>query len=194
MQDPSGNVFDAIVFGEQAPQHWLAGSNFFQRTQALQGETETAAHESFVHIAMAYHEDGTIRAFRNGEPYGQAYRSNGPVLFKSGNAQLLLGNRHGSPGGGRLLQGAISKVRFYDRALSEDDVRASYQGTPHAPSLKQLLAAMSPDERNRHQTLTRHQGTSRQLLEELESKQGMSSPWADLAHALFNLKEFIYVQ
>ncbi|HOS95151.1 MAG TPA: hypothetical protein PLQ54_17685, partial [Armatimonadota bacterium] len=32
----TSNLFDAIVFGEIAPGRWMAGSNFFQRTQGNQ--------------------------------------------------------------------------------------------------------------------------------------------------------------
>ena len=41
LQDLDGDVFDAIVFAEQEPHRWLAGSNVFARTQSFQGGKET---------------------------------------------------------------------------------------------------------------------------------------------------------
>ncbi len=80
MQTLDGQVFDAIVFGERQPGHWMAGSNNFQRTKDFGGPAETAANHRAVHVAIAYHADGMIAAYRNGQPYGKAYK-----IFRSGN-------------------------------------------------------------------------------------------------------------
>src|SRR5262249_38333295 len=40
VQTLDGNLFDAIVFGEQEPGRWMAGSNFFRRTRSLAGPVE----------------------------------------------------------------------------------------------------------------------------------------------------------
>ena len=54
IQTPDGAVFDAIVFGEQTPRQWMAGSNFFQRTQsfnaAAEHEAASAPFKSRSHI------------------------------------------------------------------------------------------------------------------------------------------------
>ena len=60
VQTPDGGVFDAIVFGEQDPATWLAGSNFFQRTKSFQATAQTNLDP--VHIAITYAADGTITA------------------------------------------------------------------------------------------------------------------------------------
>src|SRR5213076_1615216 len=101
--DMEGNVFDAIVFGEKKPQHWLAGSDFFNRTQDFEGALETEAKDAPVHRAIVYSADGTIKGYRNGKIYGQPYKSRGPATFEAGKAQVLFGNRHGAPGGNKNL-------------------------------------------------------------------------------------------
>ena len=194
IQNNSGNVFDAIVFAEQESQKWLAGSDGFSRTQSLNGPTENVAHEEFVHIAVTYHQDGTIKCFRNGKPYGKAYKSSGPVKFENENAHLIFGNRHGAPSGNRLLKGAIAKARFYAWALSEDEIEASYNNDPNYVSVKDLLAELTPDEKKSRQSIIAEIKSTQGQLAESKNKRGLSSPWADLAHAIFNLKEFIYVQ
>jgi hypothetical protein len=64
----SGDRFDAIVFGERARGRWMAGSNFFQRTQPNQNQypAETADARTTVLIAIVYDGDD-IRIYRNGE-------------------------------------------------------------------------------------------------------------------------------
>ena len=194
IQDQTGSVFDAIVFGEQESHKWLAGSNGFQRTQSMNGPAEQLAHEELVHLAITYQADGTIKGFRNGQPYGKAYPSNGPVRFKNGNAHFIFGNRHGSPGGNRLLKGAIAMARLYDRALTPDEIQASFNKDPNYVSLKDLIAELNSKEQKRRLALKIDIQNVEKRLMENQSKKGLSSPWADLAHAIFNLKEFIYVQ
>jgi pilus assembly protein CpaE len=58
VQTPDGAVFDAIVFAEQQPGCWLAGSDNFSRTQSFNGPAE--AEPQLVHLAVTYAEDGTI--------------------------------------------------------------------------------------------------------------------------------------
>jgi hypothetical protein len=194
LQTNDGNVFDAIVFAEQESKKWLPGSDGFRRTQSLNGTTENEAHQQFVHIAISYHQDGSIKCFRNGKPYGKAYKSNGPVKFEKDNAHLILGNRHGTPSGNRLLKGAIAKARFYARALSADEIQASYNNDPNYVSIKDLIAELTSTEQIRRQSMLEEIKNTGKLLLESKNKEGLSSPWADLAHAIFNLKEFIYVQ
>lgn len=194
LQDQSGTVFDAIVYGEQTPKKWLAGSNGFARTQSLRGDDETAADQEWVHVALTYQSDGTITAYRNGAPYGSPYLSGGPVTFGANNAHLLFGNRHGSPNGNRLLEGQIAKARFYDRALSPEEIRASFDDDPHFVSQKEWLAALNETELSQRKNWISQITTAKTRLENIKSKQGLSHAWADLSHAIFNLKEFIYVQ
>jgi Protein of unknown function (DUF1553)/Protein of unknown function (DUF1549)/Planctomycete cytochrome C/Concanavalin A-like lectin/glucanases superfamily len=123
-EDHSTMTFDAIVFGEQKPGRWMAGSDSFKRTQSFGGEPETTADKEFVHIAIAYDEDGTIRGYRNGRPYGQPYKKELQV-YAAGEARLVFGARALPSGSNFMLDGIIREARLYDRALSESEIAAS---------------------------------------------------------------------
>lgn len=194
VQTLNGGEFDAIVFGEQEPRRWMAGSEFFQRTAALDAPAETIADRELVHVAITYAEDGTITFHRNGQPHGNAYRP-GPVkCFNAGQAQVLFGNRHGSGGGNRMLKGTITRARVYDRALTTEEIAASFSGDPTHVSANDLWAALDEAERENLYSLRTAIEQREGRLKEMEKSGGLSSPTADLAHALFNLKEFIYVR
>ncbi len=189
-----GGVFDSLVFGEQKPGHWLAGSDSFRRTQDFNGPAETEAVQGPVHLALVYAANGRITAYRNGNPYGTAYQSDGPVTYESGQARILVGNRHGEPGGNRLLAGRIHAARLYDRALPPEEIAALANDPGRPVSLADQLALLTPDERtewNQHQAdldrLNRELGT-------LKQQDALPDEWADLAHAFFNLKEFIFIR
>jgi hypothetical protein len=194
LQDLSGEVFDSIVFAEREPGRWLAGSDFGRRSQSFGGPAETEASDRFVHVAIVYEADGTILAYRNGEPYGKPYKTLPPIQFKAGQSQLLIGNRHGAPIGNRLLQGAVRRARLYNRPLSPEEIRASYRSQPYSIPRSELFALLPEKERREYQDLIAAQGEAEAQLKSLETRPGLSSEWADLAHAIFNLKEFVYVQ
>lgn len=147
VQTLDGGVFDAIVFGEQQSGHWMAGSNGFVRTQSFQGAAESSGPDEFVFLAIAYHADGTIAGYRNGQPYGQPYRSSGPVTFEPNQSQVVFGLRHAPAGGNRLLSGLIASVRLYDRALTADEVAASAVAGEVFVTESELLELMTETER-----------------------------------------------
>ncbi len=144
LQTLDGSVFDAIVFGEQTPRRWLPGSSGFQRTQQFGGTDETTANNGVVHVAIVYRANGTITGYRNGRPYGKSYKSNGPVTFKKGQAQLLFGLRHMPPGGNRFLAAEIDKVHLYDRALTPAQIAASAGVSYDSIDTESLLAKLRP--------------------------------------------------
>jgi hypothetical protein len=147
VQQTSGNVFDAIVFGEREPRRWMAGSNGFVRSQSFSGPEESAAAGELVHIAIAYANDGTITGYHNGQIYGKAYESDGPVTFKAGESQVIFGLRHSPPGGNRYLTGTIDRARLYDRALSPAEVAASAGTTSDYISEAEVIAGISEVQR-----------------------------------------------
>ena len=155
VQTLNGVVFDAIVYGEREANRWMAGSNGFQRTKSFAGNAETTAETRLVHVAIVYRADGTIIGYRNGHPYGKAYRSSGPVTFSAGDSQVLFGLRHGSPGGNRILSGAIDRARLYDRALSHAEVAASAGVQNLTVDDADVLAEAGPELRKRYETLSR---------------------------------------
>ncbi len=194
VQDLKGITFDAIVFGEQKRGHWMAGSDGFRRTESFEGGPENQAVEQFVHIAIVYAADGSITGYRQGKRYGKSYQSRGPVPFGKGSAQVLFGNRHGEPTGNHMLGGRIDKAALYDRALTEEDIAASASGDPNHVSRAQQVAAMSGVERARETSLKEEISALQSELKALDSDRAGPTGWADLAHALFNLKEFLYIR
>jgi hypothetical protein len=125
VQTRDGSLFDAIVFGERDPARWMAGSNFFKRTQSFNGPAETEASARPVHVAIVYRADGTIAGYRDGRPYGAPYRSEGIQPFRAGDAAVVFGVRHTPPGGNKMLAGTLARANLYDRALSDEEIAAS---------------------------------------------------------------------
>lgn len=197
LQSANGAVFDAIVFAENDARQWLAGSNFYRRTQSLNASPEQDAGSRPMHIAIAYHADGRIAAYRDGLPYGTPYKSDGPVEFKAGDAVIGFGIRHLGGGANALLAGRILSAELYDRALSDDDIRAMTQAAPNFVSDARALAALSDDERRRVEEHVKRSA-------ELEAQLARLSPlpdalddkalWTEAARALWLFKEFIYLK
>jgi hypothetical protein len=150
VQSLDGNVFDAVVFGEQQAKRWMAGSNSFERTKSFDAPPEDSAE--FVTITLVYRPDGTIAGYRNGQLYGRPYPSSGPVTFAAGQTQILFGLRHGTPGGNRLLKGVISGAKLYDRALSDEEVAASAQAGSALVTEAEILARLSDENRQQRRT------------------------------------------
>jgi hypothetical protein len=143
LQSQEGGRFDAIVFGENEPGKWMAGSEGFVRTKSFAGTAENDSKSRPVHIAIVYDADGTIRAYRDGKPYGNAYRSSGAVSFRKGQAHVVFGLRHAPAGGNRMLAGLIVRARLYDRSLSSDEVAASFEAAGDVILIEEVIAGLS---------------------------------------------------
>ena len=193
VQTLDGNVFDSIVFGERQPSHWLAGSNHFARTQDLGGRPESSADQEPVQLALVYEADGTIRAYRNGVPYGEPYRQAPLQVFAANNTQVVFGLRHGAGGSGRLLHGKIFSAQLYDRALSTEEIAAVAKQQAFVRDVE-VLAELSDEE------VTRVKQQREVLKQREQQRDALGAPiddaakWTRVAHALFNLKEFVYLQ
>lgn len=197
IQSLDGSVFDSIVFAEQAPRQWLSGSEFFSRTQSFGGSAENEADRRLVQIAIVYHEDGQVIAYRDGEPYGKSYQSKGPREFKANETIVSFGVRHLPAGGNRMLSGRIAKAQLYDHALDADQVRRSARSHDSFVSDAEALAAMSDGERQAFeelQTLWVDLESRLVALQPLPDKIDEAFVWADVANAIFNFKEFIFVK
>ncbi len=153
VQTTDGNRFDSIVFAEREPKRWMAGSEGFVRSQSFGGPEESDAATQPVHVAIVYAEDGTITAYRNGQLYGMPYDSGDVTTFEPGSAQIVIGLRHGTDGGGnRLLKGSVDIAQLYDRALTPEEVAAS-SGRTDFVSTAELVAALSEPDRARRERL-----------------------------------------
>ncbi|MCA9129139.1 MAG: DUF1553 domain-containing protein, partial [Planctomycetales bacterium] len=125
IESADGVVFDGIVYAEQEAKRWMAGSDYFSRTQSFGGPEERDAQSRFVHLAITYNEDGLIAAYRDGKPYGTPYVSSSLARFQAGQSRLLFGLRHSPSSSDRMLRCEIAQVQLYDRALSAAEVAAS---------------------------------------------------------------------
>lgn len=213
VQSTNGEVFDAIVFGEQMPGHWLAGSNFFARTQNLKGDAESEAAQRPIHLAMVYQADGQILAYRNGKLYGQPYLSSGPHDYSGAKWLVSLGLRHLPAVRDKTLSGKIWSASVYDQALTPEQISALAGNTEMPIGKEKLLAAMPQETREKWQTLDKSRESLKNELAETvadlpikwnrrEAAQHLSADdmhdlellsWTNFARAVFTLKEFIYV-
>ncbi len=197
IQTPDGVVFDSIVFAERQQARWMAGSNNFARTEDFNGPEEKAAREEPVHVVITYGSDGTITGYRNGEVYGKPYKSNGPNPFKNGKAEVLFGVRHGSPSNSNTLRGRIFEARLYDRSLTAEEISAAAVRKTDYVSQEDLIAALTPEEQSQWTEWSQKLKENRATVDRLKEIAPRSWPkevWNDLALAIFNMKEFIYVR
>jgi hypothetical protein len=156
VETKDGKTFDAIVFGEREVGRWMAGSDFFHRSRDVKGSAEINKPQELIHIAIVHGKDDSITIYRNGVLYGEAYTPSGAnsklPTYATGEARILMGLRHTGAGNGHL-SGEIEEARLYDRALTADEVRASFQGGPDAIPLEKVLAALTPDQRTQRSKL-----------------------------------------
>ncbi|MFZ4767337.1 MAG: LamG-like jellyroll fold domain-containing protein, partial [Roseimicrobium sp.] len=198
VQEIGGGVFDALVFGEKDPRCWLAGSNNFKRTQSLEGPAELEAANRPVHVALVYDGKGKITGYRDGQPYGQSYQSDGPALFASGESNVQLGCRHGGGGGNKLLKGRILRARLYDRALKPDEIAVSRWAERTLITERDVLEALADAGRARvrdwQSKLEALREKAGQLRSQIERSSGTEQTLQSLALSLINLKEFVYLR
>ena len=156
--------FDAIVFGERQPRKWVPGSGGFQRTRDLDAPEETASPGTLVHVAIVYRADNSIAFFRDGQPYGKPYTPAQPLrTYKAGETRVLLGLRHHGAGNG-FLSGGVERASLYDRALSAEDIDASFRSQGRSIPLADALANLNDTQRaERNAALAKIAATRTQL-------------------------------
>ena len=194
LQTPNGVIFDSIVYAEKRERHWMSGSNGFRRTNSFEGSDEKHAHKEFVHLAITYRSDGTVTGYRNGETYGKPYKT-GQATFPKGKGVLTFGVRHLPAVSNRMLSARIRETRLYDRALEPEEVMASFGGISDHVSEKEVIASLSPEQRKEKNVLEKRRNELAKELNNYKSKgrvQGRGPN--DIALALFNMKEFIYLK
>src|SRR5262245_12908097 len=150
LQTLDGSVFDGIVFAEKEPRRWMSGSDSYRRTRPFRGAPEEQTDRWPVHVAIVYAADGTIKAYRDGRPYGSAYKAEGPSTYRAGRAQILLGLRHEPVGPDKLLSGTIVRARLYDRALDAAEVAASANSFADHVTPEEVERKLSPEVRSRY--------------------------------------------
>lgn len=198
VQHKDGGLFDSLVFAEKTSAHWVAGSNFFERSELFEGSAETEAATRPVHVAVVYQADGTIRGYREGQPYGRTYRKAPGATFEADQSQILLGCRHGSPSGNHGLRARIQRARLYDRALTPEEIAQTSHIEASTLRESDILAALSESQRQQLAKLQSQRDTMNQAIEAARSATSSDDPkvqaWTSLAQSLINLKEFIYLR
>ncbi len=156
IQTRGGSTFDAIVFGERQPSRWMAGSDFFRRTRDHDGAVEIVSPGTLVQIAISYAADGSIAVYRNGAPYFKPYRPAGDGAslrtYAPGESQILFGLRHTGAVNG-FFSGEIEEARLYDRALTSQQVEASYRNGVASVTRDQIVGSLTNEQRERWNSL-----------------------------------------
>ncbi|MCA9042427.1 MAG: DUF1553 domain-containing protein, partial [Planctomycetaceae bacterium] len=194
LQRTDGYLFDSIVIGEIRPGHWIAGSNFHTRTLDFKGTPEADAVSNPVHIAISYDEQGNIQCFRNGVPYGESIRKASVQPFEADESNFLFGLRHAPAGGNRFLRGRIYEARFYDRALTAEELEVSSRSLGQFASPEKVRAELSAEQQTK---LASYETKLKEIQKQRQSLGTEPKPeqaWIDLGHAIFNLKNFIYYE
>ena len=153
LQAVDGAIHDAIAFGELEPERWNLASEDRNRTISFDGPKEQDAGRELVHLAFVFDLDGSVRAYRNGQPYGRTIRTRGPVRFAAGKARLLIGLRHSPTLRERHLRGRIDRVQLHLTALSPKQVLASAGPIALAISEQEFQAALTPAEQQVRRSL-----------------------------------------
>ncbi len=169
VQGTNGTQFDGIVYGEIEPGRWMSGSAGHSRTKSFGvSEQEREAGSQFVHVAIVYQEDGTVIGYRNGRPYGKAYKT-GLATYSPGSNQVLFGLRHGtSPDAGRLLAGRIDRAQLYDRALTAEEIALSANVAIVTDA--ELEAALTPEQRKTREEWKSEIGRLRDAIQKMGKK------------------------
>jgi len=199
VQNMAGILFDSIVYAERKPKRWLTGSNNHARTLDFTAPDETEATDRPAHLAITYEKDGTIRCFRDGEAWGKPIRKADPQTFAADDTQVLFGLRHGKgTGANRMLSGRILEAALYDRALMPDEISAAASGDRTFVSDRDIENTLSQQQKAQKAELENTIATLESRAASFH-KNDTALPveqrrWQDLAHAIFNLKEFIYLR
>ena len=173
LDTPEGRFFDSIVFGEINPKHWMAGSDFFRRSQDPGGPPEDAAPQQLIHVAIVYGKDNSITVYRNGQPYGTTYRKGKVQPFLKGKSRFLFGQRLSDIN--PPLAGEIEEARAYFRPLTASEVKASFRAGPQGITDEELVAALNTEQRQRRSALQADDNRVSKQLAEL--RVSVADPW-----------------
>ena len=173
LDTPKEQIFDSIVFGEINPGHWLAGSDFYHRSQDPGGTVETAQPGEFIHIVIVYAKDNSITVYRNGKRYGTTYNKGTLRPFLKGKSRFLFGQRLSDIN--PPLAGEVDEARAYLRALTAEEVTGSFQAGPTGVTAEELATVLTTKQLDQLADLSAEQNQLEIKLAGLQSDAGI--PW-----------------
>ncbi|MBM3887809.1 MAG: DUF1080 domain-containing protein, partial [Verrucomicrobia bacterium] len=120
--DDRQSHFDGIVFGELAEARWMAGSDFYRRTEKKQNAwpAETADANTFVQVAIVY-RGKEVTVYRDGKEYSRHTIRQAQTFGPD--SVVVIGPRH-LQGMRDCFAGAVDDARIYDRPLSAAQIAA----------------------------------------------------------------------
>ena len=194
LQTPTGVVFDSIVYAEKQPYLWMSGSNNFRRTENFTlAPQEKNADKEFVQIVITYSKEGKITGYRNGQQYGKSYQKS-TFNFKPNDSVISFGVRHLPASPQRMLQAKLRSASLFDRELTSAEVKSLFDPGSHI-SLEKIIEKLSIEENKRFSKLSSQRKEIMEEIRELEKLRTSNKPeLQDLALALYNMKEFIYLK
>ncbi|MFH1267918.1 MAG: LamG-like jellyroll fold domain-containing protein [Planctomycetota bacterium] len=133
--EDGNDLFDAIVFGERTPGRWMAGSNYFSRTQPPEVQElnppEMADPETLVEMAIVY-RGKHITIYRNAKEYA-SYPIGETLTFRE-QSFAVMGLRHVATGDGACFHGKTEDARIYGVALTPEQIAALEPNEPSQPA------------------------------------------------------------
>ena len=194
LQTPTGVVFDSIVYAEKQTNIWMSGSNNFRRTENFTlAPQEKNADKEFVQIVITYSKEGKITGYRNGQQYGKSYQKS-TFNFEPNDSVISFGVRHLPASSQRMLQAKLRSASLFDRELTSDEVKSFFDPGSHI-SLEEIIEKLSIEENEQFSKLSSQRKETMEEIRELEKLRTLNKPeLQNLALALYNMKEFIYLK
>ena len=141
-----GAASDGIQYAAEDDKQWTNVSGGRFRDPDVAGPPEEAEEGQLVHIAIAFAADHSIRLYRNGKPYGEAYTPDLTIeathlqTYRAGETVVSLT---------ASKDFEFEEARLYNVALTEEQVEASYRAGVTNFTPEELLEVMAPDEKSR---------------------------------------------
>ena len=134
--------------------HWIAGSDYFNRTVDLNAPAESSTPGALIHLAIVYAADNSITLYRNGVGYGASYTRGRLQAYAAGDTRVLFGKRAtGAVVKAAPLNGEIAEARLYDRALTAAEIAASFKAGPRPAEPGGAARGLSPAQQQRQQEI-----------------------------------------
>jgi hypothetical protein len=138
------SIIDGLVYAEIRPRTWMAGSDYFHRTErdqsVYQEDPETGVLHRFAIVTRGREvelwRDDTLVSRYTIPGQLQTFPADGPVLFGVHHLDLL-----GAP----KFRGEIEDARIYDRALTAEEIQTlvpdAATGPPRLPGGDSTMAS-----------------------------------------------------